>query len=103
MALEIRIQGGRAEPRVVCDHCGEVIEDARTGNYQWRVDDRGGCAEDGAIYFTHKGCCHDFEAARGGRGHWSWAPLSCLPVYLAANLRSGPKEARRSAELMASL
>jgi hypothetical protein len=103
MGLQIQVEDGRFKPAIVCDHCGQRIDDARMGNYQWQMADHGQCAEDKTIFFTHKGCCRPFEEAQGGRRRWAWAPLSSLPVFLAANLSLSLKDATRSAELMASL
>ena len=36
MPLVIQVNGPYAAPQVACDHCGELITDAKDGNYQWR-------------------------------------------------------------------
>jgi hypothetical protein len=94
MGLRIVSRRGRDCPTVFCDHCGRRIRDARDGNYQWRPGD-------GTPYFTHKGCCRAFEAARGG--HWCAADLQCLPIYLGNGLKLKWRQARRAAALLASL
>src|SRR5437773_1314801 len=86
MGLQIQLEGGRYRPVVVCDHCGILIEDARRGNYQWLVGERARAGGENTIFFTHKDCCRPFEEAHGGRRAWAWAPLSCFPIFLAANL-----------------
>lgn len=47
---------------IACDHCGQLIEEDRQGNYYWLppVD-----PADGArfpVHFVHKKCCRAFEA-----------------------------------------
>jgi hypothetical protein len=95
MGLRIVSRRGRDCPVVACDHCGRPIVDATRGNYQWRP------LGDGALFYTHKGCCRAFEAARGG--HWCAVDLECLPVYLANNLGVKWLRAGRRAALLASL
>jgi hypothetical protein len=103
MGLQIKIEGGRYRPVVACDHCGEEIDDARQGNYQWRVEENGNPADGGLIFFTHKRCCRPFEESNGGRVGWCWTPLSCLPVFLVNNLSLDWEKAKETAQLMASL
>src|SRR5436309_1489694 len=103
MGIQIKLDHGRAKPVVVCDYCGEQIDDARTGNYQWSVGDRGELADDAPVVFTHRSCCQAFESAHGGRRRWAWAPLSCLPTFLAANLRLTLDDSRQRALEMSSL
>lgn len=79
MGLDIVRREGRYCPVVRCDFCGELIEDARQGNYEWRFPA-------GPIFYTHKACCYAFEDANGGRAAWGWAPLSELPPLLGHNL-----------------
>jgi len=39
MSQKIQIRAnGRAYSVIACDHCGEVITDAKDGNTVWRVD-----------------------------------------------------------------
>lgn len=101
MPLAIRLRGPHACPVIVCDHCGEVIEHASEGNYQWQHP-----SEESAIapmVFTHKACCRPFEHAHGGRPAWSAIPLEALPVYLVRNLGLTWKKATRTAALMSSV
>ena len=37
MALKIEMSPESVRPVVVCDGCGELIADARDGNYQWQA------------------------------------------------------------------
>jgi hypothetical protein len=90
MPLEISPDGPFDRPVVVCDHCGEQIEDAKDGNYQYRIDERG--FPHGPLYFTHKECCLAFEAADPERGVWSATELDYLPLYLVNNLKVDLKE-----------
>jgi hypothetical protein len=85
MAIRIVIRRNRARPLVFCDHCGRQIARARDGNYQWR-------APGGAVFFTHKECCHAFEEERGG--FWGAFDLQAFPQFLANNLGVKREEVR---------
>jgi hypothetical protein len=95
MGLRMKIFGGCCGPVVVCDHCGQEIEDACDGNYCW-----GGEVADGfhgdRPYFTHKRCHAAFDKAHPDicsmTGELEW-----LVPYLAYNLGLNWKEARRAA------
>ena len=85
--VEDRLEGERCLPKVFCDECGQVIERAQDGNYEWLhnpVPGREG------LYFTHKTCSNAFEAQRGGRAAWWSGELRWLPAYLAYNLAITP-------------
>lgn len=101
MPIRIQHESGCFKPVVVCDHCDEPIEDAKEGNYQWRVE----CGQpvDGQMFFTHKSCCRDFELANGGRVGWFWTSLDALPVFLANNLKVDWQKAADSARLFAEI
>ena len=43
MPLVIQFTGPYAAPKILCDHCGEEITEAKDGNYQWTHQD--GCAD----------------------------------------------------------
>lgn len=100
MSVTIRMEKGINKPVIICDHCGQRIDDAREGIYQWQVDDRGRPVGEGVMRFTHNDCCRSFETAHGGRRAWCWGPLSCLPVFLLRNLRLDWEKAKENAELM---
>jgi hypothetical protein len=87
MPLLIIHDGSRSCPTVVCDHCGQAIDDAAGGNYQWRHGD-------GTVDFTHKRCRRDFERSRPGEGRWLANELPCLPIYPANNLKLNEEAAR---------
>jgi hypothetical protein len=103
MPLIMQDRDGHACPVVVCDHCGERIEDARDGNYQWRMGLRD--TDWGSrVFFTHKRCCHAFEQAHPEEGFtWGAIELECFPVYLGNNLRLDWEAARRTAAMLGSL
>lgn len=101
MPIVIKSKGRLAAPCVVCDHCGEEIEDARDGNYQW-VMGRSATEPAQPVYFTHKACCAPFEAARPG-DHYGAVCLDVLPVYLANGLGVNLPRAKRKAALYASI
>lgn len=101
MAIVMRIEYVEDEqfhvPVVICDHCGKRIEEARKGNVEWRVDRQGKIAEGGALSFTHKACCHDFENEHGGRSKWYSTELSVFPLYLGNGLGLDWGKARETA------
>lgn len=98
MPMGIRIRGPHSCPVVICDHCGEVIEDARDGNYQWQ----GAIHEDeiALMVFTHKACCDPFEHAHRHEGSWCAIGLDALPHFLLRNLGLTWKQSRSCAALM---
>jgi hypothetical protein len=95
MGLRMNIFGSCCGPVVVCDHCGQEIEDAREGNYC-----AGGEVADGfhgdRAYFTHKRCHGAFEQADPDIFYMTWELEWFLP-YLAYNLGLNWEEARRAA------
>jgi hypothetical protein len=87
-------------PVITCDFCGEIIEDAEGGNYEWEVDEHGQPVT-GEIFFTHKGRCFlAFEEERGGSSCWYTGGLEVLFVYLVHNLKVDLEEAERRADLL---
>src|SRR5262245_13517698 len=98
MPLVIEFTGPYAAPKVVCDHCGTVIDTAQDGNYQW-AEDGGADGQQAPMFFTHKACCEAFERTRGGA--WGAIGLECLPFFLVQNLHSSWREAQASGRLMA--
>jgi hypothetical protein len=91
---------GRHAPQAFCDHCGERIEQARDGNYEWHP----GNIEPGdevEVYLIHKRCTQAFQQATGK--HPYTGELTVFPVYLGNNLEIDWDEAnemvRRSAAL----
>lgn len=81
--LDDRIYG----PVVECDHCGKPIEKAKAGNVEWQVDENGAPRNGGAISFTHKQCCWDFENEHGGRASWYTSELTLFPLHLVTGLQ----------------
>ena len=81
MPIMLHVKGPYVVVQVVCDHCKDVIDDAKQGNYQYRAEPE---SLPGVMYFTHKHCCRAFEHAMGGS--WGWVSLSALPYYLANSL-----------------
>ena len=82
--MPLQIEQGRrtANPRIVCDYCGTVIARGSEGNYQWQHPAEGDLAP---VAFTHKQCCHAFEATHPGR--WMAIELEWLLVFLKNNLQ----------------
>jgi len=103
MPLVIKDLDNRSCPVVLCDHCGQPINDAKDGNYQWRMgmndSDFGS-----RIYFTHKRCCQAFEDDHDDeKVLWGAMELACLPIYLGNNLALDWNQAKRSAETRGSI
>jgi hypothetical protein len=99
MPLMIEMTEWGAGPIVVCDHCGEPIEDAGDGNYQWLAETEHDRVRR-YLFFTHKGCCDEFEATRGGAAAWYAMELIDLLPFLARNLNLDWGEAEAHADLM---
>lgn len=95
MPLTIQEEDGRFYPRIVCDHCFEVIADATDGNYEWRWEPDSDFGS--RPYFTHKKCSWDFGEARRRDKIFLWCPLECLPIFLGYNLALNWKAAHREA------
>ena len=91
MPIEIRIEGAKACPRVVCDECGQPLDEA-AGSVLW---DRG--AED-QLYFTHTPCYRAFVNRRGRPD--CWQPVSAFLFFLAKNTGYDPEEGKRAAGLV---
>ena len=74
-------------PETFCDVCRERVEDAREGNFLYRVDVQFEPV-DGVIYHVHKRCNQTLEAGLpspvGGR--WHCNELRRLPMHIGANL-----------------
>ncbi len=100
MPLVIQYNGAYAAPKIVCDQCGELITDAKDGNYQWSMVG----ADEGIttpLYFTHKQCCDAFERTHGDPHAWAAIGLECLPHYLVKNLHTDWRTSQAMARLMA--
>lgn len=103
MPIMIQFRGPHAVPQIMCDYCGDLIENAEDGNYQW--NHAGGCEEGqlAPVYFTHKRCCHDFEQEEGPCGGWSAVGLQALPFYLVKNLHTTWTKVQASGRMMVGL
>jgi hypothetical protein len=100
MPLTMNCDGRRARPGIICDFCLKDIKDVKDGNAQWIAGDEGkgaGCR----IYFTHKQCCHAFEAANPA--DWGAQELAHYLVFLANNLKTDWDEAKAGAKRIASI
>jgi hypothetical protein len=87
MPLAILRKNHRDCPAIICDHCGEEITDPRRGNYEWVMSAEGGDTPR-TLHFTHKECCHAFEAARPLPKGMMWGAMALedLLPFLMANL-----------------
>jgi hypothetical protein len=83
-------------PVVVCDQCGEPIDDAHDGNYQWQAPLDPGLSRK-FVFFTHKSCAHAFEQVRGCSGAWYAMELTELLPLVARALHVDWDEATRFA------
>lgn len=104
MPLKIEMTPWDASPVILCDHCGEVIADARHGNAQWLAETEAGA---GTVlryaFFTHKRCSHPFERARGGAAAWYAMELADLVSHLALALRLDRDAERQPSDTMRGL
>lgn len=77
---------GLSVPDVVCDHCNEVISDARTGRYWWIKTQEG--ENPSAIWFLHKRCEDVFVKLHPPRVWQRWENQSLLvfPLFLERRL-----------------
>ncbi|MCC7023088.1 MAG: hypothetical protein IT338_09680 [Thermomicrobiales bacterium] len=98
MPLKIEMSPESVRPVVICDQCGEPITEARDGNYQWQAPWEPGMSRK-FVFFTHKGCNHAFEQARGGSGAWYAMELTELLPLLARGLEIDWDAAMRYAGL----
>lgn len=94
MPLKIEMTPWGAAPILLCDQCGELIVDARDGNYQWLADTEAGT---GTVrrwtFFTHKRCSHPFEQERGGAAAWYAEELAALLPALGLGGAEGDDQA----------
>jgi hypothetical protein len=72
-------------PRVVCDHCGEMIADGREGYVLWQVDAYG-IIVTGRPMMVHRGCLRPFERETSSPVLWQRDELLSFPMHLAAGL-----------------
>jgi len=89
-------------PVVFCDFCGERIEYAAEGAYEYKREDASR-PEGAEVKFVHKKCCRMFEAAHGECVAWYWDELQVFPVFLGNNLALDWECAHERAKLAASL
>ena len=94
MPLVIQFNGPYAAPKILCDHCGEAIREAKDGNYQWTH--AAGCEEGQTahVYFTHKRCCHAFERTHGDPAAWARSTSSARPAPASLSNSTRPTRAR---------
>jgi hypothetical protein len=102
MPILMRLKGNRFCPTVVCDVCGQAIEDAKDGNAQWVMDEEEYGAG-AALSFTHKECCHAFDTGPFQESLVGAEELAHFLVFLANNLCLDWEEAKKSAAVIASL
>lgn len=82
MPLVLEKIEGEFCPVVICDQCGERIEDARDGNYHWNPDEQPTMR----VHFTHKACCWAFDREQKPNGITYADELADFTWYLRRNL-----------------
>ena len=99
--IKIVFTEGRFAPQAFCDHCGERIEKAAEGNYEWHPTGDFEQGEVSEVYLIHKRCTQAFEQATGRRPYTG--ELTVFPVYLSNNLEIDWDEATEMVARSASL
>lgn len=97
MSIKIVLDNNLYCPKIFCDYCGNEIEDAKQGNYEWKSGFNAGFTSE--IFFTHKQCCFPFEEQHGGRSTWMTGELQVFPLFLKRNLNIDSKREKELAEL----
>src|SRR3954447_1278657 len=101
--LKIELIGGACCPRVYCDQCELVIDEASQGICEWVMVKEGNIMESSVAHFLHKKCGPDWEKRMlRTRGHeLGWQPLQSFLVYMAGNLKVawGDTRAAEAAEM----
>lgn len=96
--------GSRHAPRVVCDYCGEIIENCLDGKVEFKVHNNQ-IIEEGRVYFTHKHCNVPFETANKPNGAFIWATngLGEWLVYLTHNEKANTEFVHEIADTLEHL
>ena len=109
MPMMMKVKGGTDCPVLLCDHCGDEIEDGDRGrgHYLWRRSVADECEEGDTVevFFVHRQCHLPWEAEHPkseGVVHL-WMPLKLFPVYLAANIGIDISDAEQDAHFWANL
>ena len=95
MPIRIKISEIRAELVIVCDHCGNQIESADDGGYEWLQPDDTEPGKLVDVVFLHKDCSYPHELASGSL--WHSMELSVMLPYLVRNLSVDMEKATRIA------
>lgn len=98
MPIMVKIRDNLSCPVVLCDHCGQMIEQAKHGNTEWVPPEDGSTAE---LFFTHKWCSRLFRHTRPAvicSGELIW-----FPVYLVRNLEMDFAEAEERTDEISRL
>ncbi len=95
--IAIRKQDGVYAPVVICDHCGQVIDDASNANEISSGAPEGTTAQ---AFHVHKGECDRTLSAKIG-GLWGSAELSDHLVELLLNTLK-PNDLARARKLLAA-
>lgn len=92
MAIKIIIERQRDNPldihcpKVICDVCGQVINNVQQGYYEYEIDPFDALPTTGDIYTVHKRCSQTLHD-RTPTCSFRVEELRKLTPYLAANMR----------------
>jgi len=95
MSIRMARDRGLLCPQVFCDFCKLRIEDAKGGNFEYRVDEAAAPME--PVFFSHKRCSDSLRASRDPRGMWYCDELWLFPVQLGTSLSVDLKKAEVAA------
>lgn len=84
--LTLETSGAVSCPRVVCDHCGRVIENAAEGNVLWLAEESTADLSHHRLNYVHKSCGVAFEADE----FYFWMPLDEMILCLFRNTGMQP-------------
>lgn len=83
-------------PAIVCDHCGQPINNGK-GNFLWNANTENDITE---IYFTHKGCDKHFREALLKQGiNTLWMDRDRFLLSLVNNAKVDFKRVKQDQDL----
>ncbi len=87
---------GQLCPRIVCDHCKEIIEDASAALVKFNEDSS-------QVLVVHKGECDDLSIGRSYPDKWAWQSLDVFWVYVGRNMQLDTKRAEKWADVLSNI
>ncbi len=104
MPIVMEQRKGRYCPRVRCDHCQEYIDDVEDGNAEWAIGKESHeLLLGGKVFYTHKRCCHPFEAKYSKESVWMADELSAHIGMLCHNTQFSQSQSDRMVESLADM